>query len=251
MCRCSRVPAGFCSGVVFGLLAVVRAAKLRPGGLRRIIGALALRVDCPALPTFAGLLFQFRQTTKSFHATGSASGSYAGQKTQTLGRGSRYPTGAIFCDGEERRAGVDARSALRKHSHRGCPSVESEANQASSALRPRPKYRSAGYTQCDRHSMGPRRVPAPTTRALPMNDADRRARTANGRYVPLDHATCTRRHHASPANLNDNHRPLRPARHTPSSIACNGPARPCCFRDRYRTPPHRRKASRSASRCSC
>ncbi len=53
------------------------------------------------------------------------------------------PGGGDFCGGEERRAEVGARSALRKLTHCGCPSVESEANKASSAVRPRTEHRSA------------------------------------------------------------------------------------------------------------
>ena len=46
-------------------------------------------------------------------------------------------------------------------------------------------------------------------------------------------------------HLSDTHKPPRPARHTPSSTACSGPARPCCFRGLCRTRQRRRRASRS------
>jgi hypothetical protein len=47
-----------------------------------------------------------------------------------------------FCGGEKRRPGVGARSALRCLTRRGCLSVESEANVASSAARPQAEHRS-------------------------------------------------------------------------------------------------------------
>ena len=65
------------------------------------------------------------------------------QKTNNPLSRESVPGGGDFCGGEERRAGVGARSALRKLTHCGCPSVESEANKASSAVRPRTEHRSA------------------------------------------------------------------------------------------------------------
>ena len=43
---------------------------------------------------------------------------------------------ARLCGAEEHSFHGCARSALRQHSHRGCPSAESEANAASSAMQP-------------------------------------------------------------------------------------------------------------------
>ena len=90
------------------------------------------------------------------------------QKTNIPVLRESVPGGGDFCGGEEHRAGVGARSALQKLTHRGCPSGESEANAASSAVRPQPEHRSEVDTKCDRHSMSFRRVPAPATRARSM-----------------------------------------------------------------------------------
>ena len=51
--------------------------------------------------------------------------------------------GGDLCGGEEHRAGVGARSALRPHACRSCLSAGSEANAASSSARPRNEHRSA------------------------------------------------------------------------------------------------------------
>ena len=88
---------------------------------------------------------------------------FAAHTNQSTSSRQALPGGGDFRGGEEHRAGVGARSALRQHSHRGCPSVESAAN-ASSAVRPQPEHRSAGYTKCDRHRLSPRRVPPAATR---------------------------------------------------------------------------------------
>lgn len=53
------------------------------------------------------------------------------------------PGGGDLSGGEERRTSVGARSALRKLTRRGCPSVVSEANAASSATRLKAEHRSA------------------------------------------------------------------------------------------------------------
>ena len=61
--------------------------------------------------------------------------------------------------------GVGARSALRHHSHRGCPSAESAANAASSAMRPLGEHRRAvDAFSGDRPSVSPRRAVAGATR---------------------------------------------------------------------------------------
>ena len=106
--------------------------------------------------------------TKTMDSRGSASECYVGPTTQSLHSRESVLGGGDFCGGEEHRAGVGARSALRKHSHRGCPSVESEANAASSAMRPWCEHRSGGYTKCDLYSMSPRWVPTAATRAPPQ-----------------------------------------------------------------------------------
>ena len=54
----------------------------------------------------------------------------------SLGKAIGGPLTARLCDAEDRTFHGRARSALRQHSHRGCPSVESEANAGSSAMRP-------------------------------------------------------------------------------------------------------------------
>ena len=52
------------------------------------------------------------------------------------------PGGGDFCGGEERRASVGARSALRRLNRRSCLSGESAANAASSATRLKTEHRS-------------------------------------------------------------------------------------------------------------
>ena len=108
------------------------------------------------------------QKTRDIESRRSVPWGYVGQKTNIPVSRESVPGGGDFCGGEEHRAGVGARSALRKHSHRGCPSGESEANAASSAVRPQPELSGEGYTKCDRHGMSFRRVPAPATRARSM-----------------------------------------------------------------------------------
>ena len=61
---------------------------------------------------------------------------------------------------------VGARSALRKHAHRGCPNEVNAVNVVSSAMRPKSELSGGGYAKRDRHSMSPRPVLAAATRAL-------------------------------------------------------------------------------------
>ena len=76
------------------------------------------------------------------------------------------PGGGDFWGAEERSPGVGARSALRCHSGRGCPSAESAANAASSAARPLGEYRRAvDAFSGDRPSMSHRQVPPGARRA--------------------------------------------------------------------------------------
>ena len=63
-------------------------------------------------------------------------------------RGGRYPAGGDFWSGEERRAGVGARSAHQQLTRRSCLNEMSKANGVSSAARPWTEHRSAvGCTQ--------------------------------------------------------------------------------------------------------
>ena len=65
---------------------------------------------------------------------------------------------------EEHSPGVGARSALRRHSRRGCLSGENAVNAASSATRPLGEHRRAvGGAPHDRPSVSPRRIPAAAT----------------------------------------------------------------------------------------
>ena len=156
VCRkrvCARV--GFSRGVARG--------KAVPGWAAEwfVVGAPKTRCPHPQAPVprvDAG------PRTQSIDSPGWARGSCVGAKTKSLHSRKSVPGGGDLCGGEERRAGVGARSALHKHSHRGCPSGESAANAASSAVRPRPEHHSAVDTQCDRHSVSPRRVPTSATR---------------------------------------------------------------------------------------
>ena len=156
---------------------------------------------------------------QTIDSRGGAPGSCAGLKTKPLHSRKSVPGGGDLCGGEEAspghkqssglfvsgeqqglwpgaackaRAGVGARSALRKHSHRGCPSVESEANVASSAVRPQTEHHSAGYTQCDRHSVSPRRVPTSATRAAGKKSQARKSlrRLATPSVYPRNYAYC-------------------------------------------------------------
>ena len=75
------------------------------------------------------------------------------------------PGGGSLWGAEERSPGVGARSALRQHSHRGCPSAESAANAASSAMRPLGEHRRAvDAFSGDRPSVSPRRAAAGAAR---------------------------------------------------------------------------------------
>jgi hypothetical protein len=60
----------------------------------------------------------------------------------TLALRQAAPGGGSLCGGEERSAGVGARSALRPHACRSCLSAVSEANAASSPARPRNEHHS-------------------------------------------------------------------------------------------------------------
>ena len=102
--------------------------------------------------------------TKTIDSRASVPGSCAGLKTQSLHSRKLVPGRGDLCGGKEHRAGVGARSVLRKHSYRSCPNGESKAHKVGSAVRPQPEHRSAGYTQCDRHRVSPRRVPTSATR---------------------------------------------------------------------------------------
>ncbi len=78
-----------------------------------------------------------------------------------------------LCDAEEHSLHGRARSALRKHSHRGCPSGESEANAASSAMGHATAHRREVDTKCDRRSEAPQH-----TRAQ-LCGVDRRVKNAD------------------------------------------------------------------------
>ena len=101
---------------------------------------------------------------QTIDARASVSESFAAPKTKFLHSRKSVPGGGDLGGGEEHRAGVGARSVLRKHSYRSCPNGESKAHKVGSAVRPQPEHRSAGYTQCDRHRVSPRRVPTSATR---------------------------------------------------------------------------------------
>ena len=69
---------------------------------------------------------------------------------------------ARLCGAEERSPSVGARSALRELTRRGCSSVESEANVASSAARPKGEHRRGRGPQGHaRAAVKRRRAPAP------------------------------------------------------------------------------------------
>jgi hypothetical protein len=119
--------------------------------------------------------------TQTIDSRASVPGSCAGLKTSALHSRKSVPGGGDLCGGEEAspghqqsrgllvpgeqqglwpgaackaRAGVGARSALRKHSHRGCPNVESEANKVSSAVptparAPQRSRRAVRPSQCE------------------------------------------------------------------------------------------------------
>ena len=99
------------------------------------------------------------------------------------------PGGGDLCGGEERRSGVGARSALRKHSHRGCPNVESEANAVSSAVRPQPEHRSAVDAKRDRRSVSPRRVLTSAKRALQRQGSPAPTPVPDIRTQPIHNGT--------------------------------------------------------------
>ena len=98
-----------------------------------LLGAAEARRSPPE-HSFAQGWFLFAANSKPGCSRKLVPGSHAGPKTKSLHSRESVPGGGDLCGGEEHRAGVGARSALRQHSHRGCLNGESEANKVSSAV---------------------------------------------------------------------------------------------------------------------
>jgi hypothetical protein len=91
------------------------------------------------------------------------------REAHALQRGRRWVGEGHQGGGEQRRAGVGARSALRDLTCGACLSAESEANAASCAARPRTEQRSA-VAACGDHPLWPsptHRLPSRSTHRLP------------------------------------------------------------------------------------
>jgi hypothetical protein len=150
--------------------------------------------------------------TQNIDSRAPVPGSCADEKTKSLQSRKSVPGGGDLCGGEEAspghkqsgglfvpgeqqglwpgaackaRAGVGARSALRQHSHRGCPNGESAANKVSSAV-PTP----ARAPQRSRHAVRPPQCePLPGTDFRDASSLKESACTqmpANTRCLPME-----------------------------------------------------------------
>jgi len=127
---------------------------------------------CEALRGLSGRTFAKRQASSS--------------SRRPNGRARRaVPAGGDLWGGEERSPGVGGRSTPRKLTHRGCLSAVSEANVASSAMRPQGEHHSGVGAQRRPLQCEP---PAGTARRAarkPCPSSQPRT-TATGRMQPID-----------------------------------------------------------------
>ena len=101
-----------------------------------LLGAAQARHNPPEHSFAEGWFVVGAKKPKCLHSKVSVAGRYLGPKAKSLHSRESVPGGGDLCGGEEHRAGVGARSALRQHSHCGCLNGESEANAASFAMQP-------------------------------------------------------------------------------------------------------------------
>ncbi len=139
-----------------------------------LLGAAEARRSPPGRTFAEGWFVVGAKKTRCPYLSGDVPGRHAGPKTNSPHSRESVPGGGDLCGGEEHRAGVGARSALRQHSHCGCPNGESVANKVSSAV-PTP----ARAPQRSRHAVRPPLcVPARVTGARDSTNLHE-ARTAN------------------------------------------------------------------------
>jgi hypothetical protein len=115
-----------------------------------LLGAAEARRSPPGRTFAEGWFVVGAKKTRCPYPSGDVPGRHAGPKTNSPHSRESVPGGGDLCGGEEHRAGVGARSALRKLTHRGCLNETNAVSAVSSAV-PTP----ARAPQRSRHAVRP------------------------------------------------------------------------------------------------
>ena len=159
--------------------AALRCSVLRPRrGTHCVRCALSVRTSTPRVMTSRAareaaspVLLSAPEarcslSPRDFAERGLALGLSPALHTKAIDSRQSVPGAGDLWGAEEHSPGVGARSALRKHSRRGCPNAANAVRVVSSATRPQGAHRRAVGRSTDRPSVSLRRAPTAATRAI-------------------------------------------------------------------------------------